>query len=410
MSNKPSVLIAGAGIGGLTAALALLRRGFEVQVFEQAPELGELGAGLQLAADGTRILQALGLGPKMETVICEAACKEVRLWNTGETRKLFDLGEDSRRRFGAPYWFAHRGDLHRILYEAVATLAPNSVHTGKRCVSYSETGGAVELHFESGGSVRGDVLIGADGVHSRLRDQMFASPRAEFTGIVAWRGMARMEELPLSLRRPVGTNWVGPGGHIVTYPVRRGELMNFSGFVERSDWTIESWSTKGTCEECAKDYEGWNDSVHDIIRVLGHPFKWALIGREPLQTWSLGRATLLGDAAHPTLPFLGHGSIMALEDAFVLARCLDETPDEPQFALKRYEATRVQRTTAIVEGSAENAKRFHNRVLADRERARAYLDEHWQPENVRQRYDWLFEYDATKVPLANVHHPVAATA
>lgn len=400
MSKKPVILIVGAGIGGLALALTLLRQGFDVRVFEQATELGEAGAGVQIAADGSRILLALGLGAEMEAVICEASYKEVRLWNTGEARRLFDLGEDSRRRFGAPYWFVHRGDLHRVLLGAVRKLDPHAITTGKRCISFSETDSRIALLFEDGGSAEGDILIGADGVHSQIRSQMFTSPPAEFTGLVAWRGLARMEGLPDELRRPVGANWIGPGGHVITYPLRQGQLLNFVGIVERSDWTVESWSTKGTHEECAQDFLGWNRSIHEIISALDQPFKWALVGRKPLKTWCQGRTALLGDAAHPTLPFLAHGAIMALEDAFILGRCLKDNLGNAEIALQRYEATRMARTTAIVEGSAENAKRFHNPALAEPNAALAYLDDQWEPQKVRQRYDWLFEYDATTAPLA----------
>lgn len=398
--TKPTVLIAGAGIGGLAAGLALIQRGFAVKIFEQAPKLEEVGAGLQLAADGTKILIALGLREQMEEVVCEASGKEVRLWNTGERRKLFDLGEDSRARFGAPYWFVHRADLHFALKAAVDAADSEAVITDARCTGFEEVEGRVRLDLQNRDSVWGDVLVGADGVHSCLRDQMFASPKAEFTGMLAWRGLARTENLPKHMRDPIGTNWVGPGGHVITYPLRRGELMNFVGIIERDDWTVESWSTKGTKEECARDFEGWHPEIHDIIQAVDQPFKWALVGRDPLQTWSKGRATVLGDAAHPTLPFLAHGAIMALEDAFALARCLDEAPEDPITALRRYEATRVTRATDIVNGAAANATRFHNEVLSDPRGAVDYLDNEWAPEKVRQRYDWLFEYDMTTAPLA----------
>lgn len=400
MAQLPTVTICGAGIGGLAAALALLRAGFEVQVFEHARELGEVGAGLQLAPDGSRLLIGLGLQAEMEAVVCEAEYKEVRLWNTGERRRLFDLGEDCRKRFGAPFWFVHRGDLHRILLDAVRNLAPDAIHTGKTGTYCHQGAAGVELHFDDGSAARADVLIAADGVHSRLRSQLFDSPRAEFTGMMSWRGIAKMEDLPKDLRGHAGTNWVGPGGHVVTYPLRRGDVMNFVGIVERSDWIVESWSTKGSREECSKDFVNWHSSIHDMIAVLDQPFKWALLGRKPLNSWCRGRVALLGDAAHPTLPFLAHGSIMALEDAVVLTRCLTETPDQPELALRRYQATCMGRANAIVESSAENGRRFHNPVLADVETARTYLDIQWEKEKVRQRYDWLFEYDANTAPLA----------
>jgi len=398
VTRKAHVLISGAGIGGLTAALALLQRGYDVDVYEQAPRLMEFGAGIQLAANGTRLLIALGLEDQMKRTVCEAAGKEVRIWNTGQTFKLFDLGEDSIRRFGAPYWFVHRGDLHTILKDAVLALKPDAIHTSARAMGYSEANGRVTLEIEDGRRPQGDILVGADGLHSRLRQQMFDPSQTQFMGIIAWRGLAPRAALSADLQRMVGTNWVGPGGHVITYPIHSGEWLNFVGFGERDDWTLESWNEKGTKQECAADFVNWNPLVHEIIAKVDQPFKWALAARSPLQTWSKGRATLLGDACHPTLPFLAQGAIMALEDAVVLARCLDAFSD-PQEALQRYQNARVERATKIVNGSNETGKRFHNRALADPQAAVAFMEREWAPEKVRTRYDWLFEYDATAVAI-----------
>ncbi len=398
MARKPHVLIAGAGIGGLTAALALLQRGYDVDVYEQAPALMEFGAGVQLAADGTRLLIALGLEERMRKVVCEAAGKEVRIWNTGQTFKLFDLGEDSVRRFGAPYWFVHRGDLHTILKDAVLELKPDAIHTSARAMGYTENHGRITLELEDGRRPQGDMLVGADGVHSRLRQQMFDPSASEFTGIIAWRGLAKRSELSPDLQRMVGTNWVGPGGHVITYPIHSGEWLNFVGFGERDDWRVESWHEQGSHEECAADFVDWHPYVHEIIFKTDQPYKWALVSRSPLQTWSKGHATLLGDACHPTLPFLAHGAIMALEDAIVLARCLDKF-DNIAEALQRYQLARVERATKIVNGSNETGKRFHNRTLADPVAAVDFMEREWAPEKVRTRYDWLFEYDATTAPV-----------
>lgn len=398
MTAKPHVLIAGAGIGGLAAALALLRRGFTVEIYEQAAELAEVGAGVQIAANGSRVLIDLGLKAAMERVVCEAALKEVRIWNTGQTWKLFDLGKDSIERFGAPYWFVHRGDMHRALLDGVLALAPSSIHTGRRVTGYDDDGTKVTLKLDGGARVQGDALIGADGVHSVLRQQMFAATRSEFLGIISWRGLAPMSKVPPELRRPVGTNWVGPGGHVIMYPLRRGEILNFVGFGEREDWKVESWTEKGSKEECAADFKNWHPLVHEIIANVDQPFKWALVGREPMPHWTKGRVTLLGDACHPTLPFLAQGANMALEDGLVLARCLEAYADVTT-ALKRYESVRIERTTKIVNGSAETGRRFHNPTLADPAAAIAFVDREWQPDKVRLRYDWLFEYDARTVAL-----------
>ena len=391
------ILIVGAGIGGLTAALALLRDGHEVEIYEQAPRLAELGAGVQISANGARVLFALGLEDAMRRVWSEPAGKEIRLWNSGETWKLFDLGAESVVRYGAPYFMIHRADLHGVLIDAVRTLAPDAIHLDAQCIGFDDGGSAVTLHLSDGERVSGDALIGADGVHSRIRNRLVGDDKPEFTGCMAWRGLVPVEKLPSHMRRNVGVNWVGPGGHVINYLLRRGEIFNFVGVVER-DWRVESWTEKGTREECAADFTGWNADIHAIIRNIEQPYKWALLGRTPLTRFSHGRATLLGDAAHPTLPMLAQGANMAIEDGMVLARCLSAYQDAAT-ALARYDAARVERTAKLVRGANEMAKRFHNPALADARGAKAYVDAQWNEETVKQRYDWIFQYDATRVAV-----------
>ena len=392
------VLIAGAGIGGLTAALALLKRGIDVDVYEQAGELKEVGAGVQLSANGTRVLHLLGVGEALRALSCQAVAKEVRLWGTGETWKLFDLGAESIARYGFPYLTVYRPDLLTVLGEAVRREKADAIHLGTRVVAFDQDADRAVLKLEDGKSDGGDALIGADGVHSRLRQALFGPDRPAFTGNIAWRGIAPMEKLPAHMARLVGTNWIGPGGHIVHYPLRGGTLMNFVGIRERSDWQTESWSTKGTSEEVLADFRGWHEDIQALIRNLATPYKWALMVREPMARWSIGRVTLLGDACHSMLPMLAQGAVMAIEDGYILARCLAEPGDVP-WALSRYEEARRERTRKVVEGSAANAKRFHNPQLADPSEAKKYVDREWEPGRIAERYEWLFRYDVTQVPV-----------
>ena len=230
----------------------------------------------------------------------------------------------------------HRADLHGALFDAVRVLKPDAIHFNSRCIGFEQDDLSVEIHFDDSQSQRGDVLIGADGVHSEIRDQLVGVDRPHFTGCVAWRGLVPAERLPAKFLRPVGVNWIGRGGHIVTYPIRQRKMLNFVGIVERSNWHVESWTEKGTHEECEADFNAWHAEIHEIIHNIETPYKWALLEREPLARWSFGRVTLLGD----------------------------------------------------------NVKRFHNPILADAVGAQHYVDTEWREDKVTQRYDWIFEYDA----------------
>jgi salicylate hydroxylase len=390
------VLIAGGGIGGMAAALALLRHGIDVEVYEQAKELKEAGAGVQLAPNGTRVLYALGVGDELKALSCEAQGKEIRHWKTGETWKLFDLGPVSIERYGFPYFTVYRPDLLGVLANAVRRLKPDAIHLGTRCTGVRQEGDQVALQFESAEAM-GDALVAADGVHSRVRQALFGADKPQFTGIIAWRGIVPMERLPRHMARTVGSNWVGPGGHIVHYPLRAGCLMNFVGALERSDWQIESWSARGTKEEIAADFRGWHEDIQAFVAEIEIPYKWALMVRAPLPHWTVGRVTLLGDAAHSMLPMLAQGAIMAIEDGYVLARALAQY--ELPSALLHYESARLERTRRTVEGSAANIHRFHNPVLADPEEGRKFIEREWASQRISERYDWLFRYDATTVEI-----------
>ena len=388
------VLIAGAGIGGLTAALAALRQGHEVEVYEQASELKEVGAGVQLSANGTRVLYALGVGEELKSLSCEATGKEIRLWNTGETWKLFDLGKVSIERYGFPYFTVYRPDLLDVLARAVRRLKADAIHLGRKCVGFTQTDGEVRLDLEDGTTATGDLLVGADGVHSRIRQTLFGADKPQFSGIIAWRGIIPMERLPARMERRVGVNWVGPGGHVVHYPLRGGAVLNFVGALERTDWQIESWSARGTTEELAADYRGWHEDIQTLIRNIPVPHKWALMVRPPMPRWTVGRVTLLGDACHSMVPFLAQGAVMAMEDGLILARALTELDGDVASRLARYEEARRERTRRAVEGSADNIARFHDRALADPVGARQSVEREWAGHNVASRYEWLFRYDA----------------
>jgi salicylate hydroxylase len=399
MASAGKIVVIGGGIGGLAAALALLRQGVEVEVYEQANELKEVGAGVQIGANGTRVLHALDLRGPLERSQVIPAGKEARLWNTGQSWKTLDLGAISVERYGSPHITMHRGDLHAVLVDAIRAIRPDAVQLGQKCLQLKQDHASVEVRFESGRIVQAALVVGADGIHSRVREALFGKDSAQFTGCVAWRGLVPMHRLPRHLARNTATSWLGPAGHVLHYPVRRGELMNFVGFVERTDWKIESWTVAGTIEELAHDFGGWHSDVHEIIRNIDIPYKWALWVRPPMQRWSVGRVSLLGDACHPTLPFLGQGAVMALEDAYVLAGCLKKYAADHATAFARYENARGERTAAVVRAAAETRKRAFDHALADADGVAAYLAREWEQGPVMARYDKVYAYDATSVAI-----------
>jgi salicylate hydroxylase len=397
MTSK--IVIVGGGIGGLTAALALLRQGFDVDVYEQSPELREVGAGVHIGPNGGRVLHALGLDDVLRPIQSVPSHRNIRLWNTGEAWDWFDTGAKAIERHGLPHLMFHRGDLHQVLAQALHDTKPGALHLGRRCTGVEQIADGAEVRFESGVPVRAALVIGADGIHSNVRQCLCGPDRPQFTGCVAWRGVVPYDLLPPDISRTSGTNWLGPHGHVLHYPLRRGELCNFVGFVERDDWQVEAWNIRGTTEELANDFRGWHTDVQAMIRNLDAPYKWALLIRPAMERWSVGGVTLLGDACHPTLPFLGQGAVMAIEDGYVLAACLKKYAGDHAIALSRYEEARKERTSAVVRKSLETRRQAFKHALADRDTIALSVAQEWQQERVRERMEWLYTYDATKVAV-----------
>ena len=392
-------LIAGAGIGGLAAALSLNEAGFEVEIYERARRLDEVGAGVQVSPNGARVLHALGLAPALERVAFRPQAVELRLYRSGFTVSRTPLGAEIERRYGFPYYHLHRADLHGVLEAAVRErCGENAIQLGREVEDVEQGAAGVELVFTDGERAGGDVAIGADGIHSRVRAALLGPENPQFTGHVAWRGLVPAERLRGAALRPVVTSWMAPHSHAVTYFVRRGELVNFVGVTEHQDWRGESWTEGGDKADLLRDFAHWHPSVRAIVQAIDEPYRWALFVRRPLPKWSEGRITLLGDACHPMLPYMAQGAVMAIEDGCVLARCLKARPGDISAALKTYEETRLQRTAKVQAGARAAGARFH---LADplarlKTYGRLGLAARLAPRKAASASDWLMAYDATR--------------
>ena len=371
------IAIIGAGIGGLTAAACLRRVGIDVRIYEQARDFTRLGAGIQQAPNAVRVLYGLGLRDKLLTRAFQPISNESREYDTGVLTNAFPLGRAVYERYGVPYFLMHRGDLHAMLVSLVPAEIIRQDH--KLTGLDQAADGAMRMTFSNGDTAEADAVIGADGVHSVVREFMFGKEDPRFTGRVAYRTVFPTSLLHGLLVEPC-VKWWGPDRHIVSYFInpRRDELY-FVTSTPEPDFSVESWSAKGDLGTLRAAYDTFHPQVRAILAACPDVHKWALVERDPLPHWVEGNVALLGDACHPMTPYMAQGASTSIEDAAVLARCLDGIErDGIAGALGRYEATRKPRTSRIQQTSAQNT----------------WLKE---PHDA----DWVYGYDAWTVPLAD---------
>jgi salicylate hydroxylase len=392
--TRHNILIAGAGIGGLTAAANLLKAGHDVTVFEQAPELSEVGAGLQVSANATHVLHHLGLGPALTEVGVKPGAYVFRLHDSGEEIHRFALSDEHEKLHGAPYYQIHRADIHTLLAAKVRELKPDAIRLNCRVTGFEESGNDVGLRLADGTIVRGDLLVGADGLKSVVCQQINGNVAATYTGDAAWRITVPVESLPGNFMEPVMMVWMGPGRHVVVYYLRAGALVNFVGLVETDEVSEESWTAKFPWERFKADFAGWHPDVQTLIDVADRDgcYRWSLHYRPTITHWSTARATLMGDAVHPTLPYLAQGACMAIEDGAVLTRTLDQVGSIAE-ALQLYQRNRVDRTVKIVNQSTANRTLFHLRTVEEIRASFAKRDEG------ADRNGWLYSYNPLTVKL-----------
>jgi salicylate hydroxylase len=352
--------IVGGGIGGLTAALALQHAGFRPVVLEQAPVLSEVGAGISLSPAAAHALNYLGMGEVLQSKAYHPEDQCVRHYKDARPLSWINRGRALIERYGERYYLIHRADLHDALAAAVRTHDAAAIELNRRCCAVVQQPDGVTVEFTDGSSRHFDALIGADGSRSIVRSQVFGLLEPQYTGYIAWRGLVPMHLVPSEYLEPPSGVFVGPGHLVNRYPVRNSQWLNFVAFAERQAWTEEGWSIRSTVEELLAEFEGWTPWVRRLMELVQPDllFKWGLFDREPLDSWSKGRVTLLGDAAHPILPFLGHGAVLAIEDGVVLARAFEASASVAE-VYQRYERARMARASFVVLASRTAGKMFH---------------------------------------------------
>jgi salicylate hydroxylase/6-hydroxynicotinate 3-monooxygenase len=377
MPKPLSIAIIGAGIGGLTAAATLRRVGIKVAIYEQARQFARIGAGIQMTPNPMKVLRAIGLEDRLRQVAFEPVSGINRDHDTGRLTNELPAGPAIEARYGAPYLCLHRADLHAALADAVPD---EIVHRNHKLAGLETTGAAVTLNFTDGSQAQADAVIGADGVHSVVREILHGPESPHFTGRVAYRTTFPATLLGDLQLAPSRTKWWGPDRHIVIYYITRNrdEVYFVTSQPESAEWlTPESWSAKGDVAELRRAFADFHPEVRAVLAACPDVHKWALLARDPLPFWCSGRIALLGDACHPMTPYMAQGAASAIEDAAVLARCLDGvTVNGVAAAFKLYEAIRKPRATAIQQGSAKN---------------------NWMRTDTNP--DWVYGYDAWTVPL-----------
>lgn len=409
MNRKLRIALVGGGLSGLVAGLALSRHGFEVRIFEQSTDIKEVGAGITMMPNAIKVLRALGLEAAAKICGVEPESIVTRDWRSGAELSRIRAQGAAETRVGAAPFMIHRADLRDLLLSA---LPAGILQLGARCASVcSDARGAV-VAFHDGRHQEADLIVGCDGIHSVVRACLFGRQPARFTGNMCWRALIPTGSLPAGHVPRDLAIWMGRRGHVVTYYVRGGDLLNVVAIRETKTWLEESWSIEGQPSDMIAAYPELHNELRLVLERVSQCYQWGLFDRDPLSTWSNGRVTLLGDAAHPMLPFLGQGAAMGFEDAWVLARELARAREDVAAALVAYERERRPRTAQVQLASRAQGESYHfHSPLARLKRALA-MDRSGQKNVNLLSKDWLFDYDPTtaKSPTESGAAPSASSS
>lgn len=388
--------IIGGGIGGAALALALSQRGIEAHIFERAPAFGEIGAGVQMTPNAVKVLEALGLGEQLKRVGFLPEAMVGRNWD--DARQLFrtPLKEICPKLFDANFYHVHRADLLDLLCEGIDKAR---VTFNAACEGVKQVGDKAVATFADGSTFEADLIVGADGIHSAVHNSLWGKTPASYTGHMCWRALVPVDKHPLPFVSPDASFWMGPKSHIVTYYVKGGAAVNIVAVAESEAWVAESWTEPSSREALLEAFTGWHSDIVDLFRMTDSAttFKWGLFDRDPMAKWSKGSVTLLGDAAHPMLPFLSQGAAMAIEDGFVLAQALAHYEDL-QEALCAYEDERRPRTARVQLEARERGRTYHLATPEELARRDREMQEQQKtnPNAVGIKAEWVYEYDARR--------------
>jgi salicylate hydroxylase len=385
--SDDSIIIVGGGIGGMTAALALSRSGHNVRLYERAPAFSEIGAGIMLTPNATRVLRHLGVAAALDACSMRPPASTYRRFDDASLVGDSPLGEQIEATYGAPYLHLHRSDLIDVLTDAARAQGGVELFTAHEAIGCSQRDGRVTVQFTGGRTAEAGLVVACDGVRSTLRSQLAPAAEPRFRGQVAWRGLLPAAGLPARVTAEESVVWIGPDRHIVQYVLRGGTLVNYVAIAAKDEWAEEGWTIPAAVEQVVAEFAGWHEDVQQLLAATPPDalYKWGLFDRDALDQWVYGNVVLLGDAAHPTLPFMAQGSAMSIEDALILSRCLDAYGSRAE-ALDRYQRVRQERTARIVLQSRAQTN-LYQRLTGDKTEQRA------------ASVDFVYGFDAITCPL-----------
>ncbi|MFV0243579.1 MAG: FAD-dependent monooxygenase [Qingshengfaniella sp.] len=383
--------IIGGGIGGAALAAALLKKGFDVTIFEKAAAFGEVGAGVQMTPNAVKAIKGLGLYDKFLKTAFYPEAIVGRNWQSGQENFRISLGDEFRAHYDAPFIHVHRADLLDLF---VTELPPEICHFNMACTGVENTATGARATFADGSTFEADLIVGADGVRSVVRGTVFGETDVSWTGHMCYRALVPTGGV-VDYAPPESAFWMGPNAHVVTYYVKGGDAVNIVAVAEAAEWVEESWSAQAKTSELLADFEGWHPSLQTLFSKVTEVFRWGLFDRDPMETWVKGHVTLLGDACHPMLPFLSQGAAMAIEDALVLADALILTPGDLGLALRRYQDERLPRCSRVQLEARERGRTYHlptpeEMAARDAEYARRAKED---PRTTGINTDWVYDYD-----------------